>query len=96
MKRLQDKIKSLPTNRQKKIQARVEEQLVELRLADLREKRQIAQKDLAATLGLTKSAISQLEKRQQIGLETLLKYVIATGGRLEVRAVYPDETEVLL
>ena len=96
MKTLRAKIASLPEHRQARIAELAQEQLMQLHIAELREHRGIPQKDIAQTLGMTKSAVSQMEKRTQIGIETLLKYVIATGGRLEIRAIYPDKTETIL
>jgi hypothetical protein len=36
--------------------------------------------------------VSQIESRHDIYLSTLSAYVEALGGRLEVNAVFPDET----
>lgn len=96
MKHLRDKIAELPEDRQAHIAEMAQEQLMQLHIAELRQQRGVPAKEIAARLGMSKSAVSQMEKRTQIGLETLLKYVIATGGRLEIRAVYPDKTETIL
>jgi hypothetical protein len=42
-------------------------------------------------LHLDQGAVSRLEKRTDMYLSTLCRYVEATGGRL-VRAVYANET----
>lgn len=96
MKKFEDMLAELPKERRVNIEAMAKVELLKLHLAELRKKRAIKQLDIAKALGLTKSAISQLENRKQIGIETLMKYVMATGGRLEVRAVYQDETEILI
>ncbi len=66
------------------------EGLRKLRLGELREARGITQQRIAENLGVTKSAVCQIESREHIGLEVLMRYVLATGGKLEIKAVYPD------
>lgn len=40
---------------------------------------------------LKQSEISRLEKRSEVKLGTLRKYVGALGGHIEIRAVFPDK-----
>ena len=47
-------------------------------------------------MGLSQSALSELERRPNITLETLQRYIEALGGRLEIRAVFQEGTEELL
>jgi len=67
-----------------------------IRLNDLRKARHIMQADLASRLGIAQSEVSRIERRSDILLSTLAKFVAATGGRLEVRAVYPDNVEFMI
>ena len=64
-----------------------------LALADLREARGVTQAELAGALGVSQPNISKLEGKGDIRLSTLGGYVAALGGRLEVRAVFPDHPE---
>lgn len=64
-----------------------------LALADLRESLSVTQAELAGALGVSQPNVSKLEGKGDIRLSTLGAYVAALGGRLEVRAVFPDHPE---
>ncbi len=64
-----------------------------LGLADLRESLGITQAELAENLGVSQPNVSKLEGKDDIRLSTLGGYVAALGGRLEVRAVFPEHPE---
>ena len=66
--------------------------LAELELRDLREALQITQVALAKRLKTTQAAVSRLEKRPRMFIDTLGDYVEALGGKMEVRAVLPGRT----
>ena len=66
--------------------------LREMELRDLREALQITQVELAKKLKTTQAAVSRLEKRPGMLVNTLRDYVEALGGKIEVRAVLPDRT----
>jgi len=68
------------------------EDLAEMELRDLREALQVTQVELAKKLKTTQAAVSRLEKRPQMLVNTLRDYVEALGGKIEVRAVLPDAT----
>jgi transcriptional regulator with XRE-family HTH domain len=69
--------------------ARVEATKVGL-LSELRAERERSQVTVAEAMGTTQSAISRIERQEDIHLSTLRKYIGATGGRLRVIAEYPD------
>lgn len=52
------------------------------RLRELREARQISQEEMAARLGCTQSAISQIEKRGDLLMSTFTQYIEAVDGEL--------------
>lgn len=64
----------------------------EVRLADLRKHRKASQTTVAKRLAVSQSNISQLERGDDLKLSTLEGYIKALGGKLEVRAVFDDET----
>jgi DNA-binding Xre family transcriptional regulator len=64
----------------------------ELRLSDLRKHRKASQTTVAKRLEVSQSNISQLERSDDVRLSTLEGYIHALGGKLEVRAVFDDET----
>ena len=59
-------------------------------LAQMREERGATQGDVAAGLGTSQPNVSRIEHEEDIFLSTLRDYIGALGGRLEVRAVFPD------
>lgn len=70
--------------------AKAAEMLVEMTLAELRQQRGKTQVDVAQSLGIQQPNVAQLEKREDIYLSTLRKYVEVLGGRLELTAHFPD------
>jgi hypothetical protein len=56
----------------------------------LRQARQQTQIAVAQRLNIPQGAVSRMEKRSDLLLSTLREYVNALGGRLELRAVFPD------
>lgn len=64
----------------------------QIRLADLRRARSLTQVQLGEAMGKPQSTISRMEKQTDLYLSTLRRYVEAMGGRLEIRAVFPDAT----
>jgi transcriptional regulator with XRE-family HTH domain len=63
--------------------------LSELPLDELRAAQHLTQAEIAKKLDVSQASISQLESQADIYLSTLDRYVTATGGRLELRAVFP-------
>jgi len=64
----------------------------ELRLAAVRKKRKKSQDAVAKKLYVSQSNISQLERGGDPKLSTVAGYIDALGGRLEMVAVFDDET----
>lgn len=60
-------------------------------LAALRKARGLTQAQLTEELGLTQGEISRLERRENLHLATLARFIEATGGRLRITAVYDDD-----
>lgn len=67
-----------------------------LKLADLREQRGRTQREVAQTLATSQANVSRIEHEESPYLSTLKYYVAALGGRLEVRAVFPDGAVLLV
>lgn len=59
-------------------------------LGELRKARGILQTELGERLGIGQVAVSRMESRDNLLVSTLRNVVEAMGGRLEVRAVFPD------
>jgi transcriptional regulator with XRE-family HTH domain len=61
-----------------------------LALAELRNARGATQGEVARRLDVSQANISRIEHEENIFLSTLRDYIDALGGRLELRAVFPD------
>ena len=80
-------------SQERKAQIEKETQLLRMEydlLARLRKDRDLTQQELADILEIRQSAISKLEKQDDIMLQTLERYINALGGELEVVAKFPD------
>ena len=64
-------------------------------LANLRKDQELTQQELACILEIRQSAISTLEKQEDIMIQTLERYIKALGGELEIRARFPDREVTL-
>lgn len=73
-----------------KAAARKEELIRNLPLDELRAARRFTQQQLAETLEIDQSAVSKLERRTDMYITTLRKFVEAMGGSLEIYANFPD------
>jgi transcriptional regulator with XRE-family HTH domain len=70
--------------------ARVQQAIQDMPLAELRAARALTQEHLATLLGVQQAAISKLERRADMYVSTLSKVVEAMGGTLEIRAIFPE------
>lgn len=84
---------ALPAKRRGKIESRAAELAT---LKDLRQAVAQTQEELAATLGVGQDTISRLEKRSDMLLSTLRRYVEAMGGKLELVARFPDRPPLVI
>jgi transcriptional regulator with XRE-family HTH domain len=65
-------------------------------LAELRATRQVTQKQMADRLSISQPNISRLEHGTDLYLSTLVDYIEALGGNLELTAVFPEGRVSLL
>lgn len=92
-RKLDQIIAALPAKRRGKIEARAAELAT---LKDLRQAVARTQEELAATLGVGQDTISRLEKRSDMLLSTLRRYIEAMGGKLELVARFPDRPPLVI
>jgi predicted transcriptional regulator len=52
----------------------------------------MSQSSVAEELGTSRPNVSRIESEVDVRLSTLERYVEALGGRLEIHAVFDDET----
>jgi transcriptional regulator with XRE-family HTH domain len=83
--------------REARIQERItsESASINYSLAQLRKAREYTQARLAEVLRVPQNAVSKVEHRADVYLSTLRSYIEAMGGRLEIRAVFPDAEVVI-
>ena len=69
--------------------ARADAMIAEMALAELRKSFDVSQEDLAQMLEVTQASISKMESRSDLLVSTLVAYVEALGGELEILARFP-------
>jgi transcriptional regulator with XRE-family HTH domain len=92
-KNLNEVLAALPPKRRAKVEQRAGELST---LKDLRIAVERTQQDLAASLGVGQDTISRIERRSDLLLSTLRRYVQAMGGELDLVARFPNRPPVLL
>lgn len=96
-RRLEDLLAENFTEQERReIEDRAAGMLIELRLAELRKALDLTQESVAEALSRNQSAVAALEKRGDMLLSTLQRYVDALGGELEVLARFPERPTVRL
>jgi len=87
---LNEYLKQLPVSRRRKIEARAREiRAEELSLKELRKALRCSQETVAEILGVKQAEISKMERRTDMYLSTLRRYIEAMGGHLDLIASFP-------
>lgn len=73
-----------------RVETRVKRVLEEMPLQELREARQLTQQQLAEHMKSGQAAVSKLERRTDMYVSTLRRFIEAMGGELEIIAHFPD------
>lgn len=90
------KRKNLSEEQLARVRERVNLELLELTLRDLREQAGKTQTDLAELTEMTQAELSRFERRDDRKISTLRNYVEALGGELEVAAVFGNKRVTLV
>lgn len=61
----------------------------------MRKSRDLTQEEIADLMEIGQSAISKIETQEDILVRTLERYIRALGGKLEIRAKFPDHVVTL-
>ncbi len=94
---LAEELSGFSKERQESIEAKaVQIRQEEITLKHLCEKLGLSQAELAQRLEVQQSAISKLERRQNLELNTLRSVVNALGGTIEIIVRVPDKEPILL
>lgn len=65
----------------------------EFTLAELRKSFEFSQEELANALDVTQANISKIERRDDVQISTLVNYVRAVGGEVEILVHFPDKAK---
>lgn len=88
------KFRDLRARMSPEAQARAHEKarsmLAELPLCELRQARHFSQEQLAAELDVRQPAVAKIEKKTDMYISTLRRFIEAMGGTLEICAHFPE------
>ena len=82
--------KGFSAARKARVAARVSALKTEMALHELRQARERSQEDLARELGVGQPAVAKLERRADMNVSNLRRYIEALGGSLEITARFPE------
>src|SRR5256885_6740352 len=82
----------MPKLARERARARTQAMAAELTLAELRKAFDVSQEELAEILDVKQANVSKIERREDMRLSTLVTYVRAMGGDLEIIARFPNRT----
>lgn len=80
----------LSPERQESIARKVETLREEMTLAELRQARELTQETLSETLHVGQAAVAKMEKRTDMYVGNLRRFVEAMGGELDIVARFPE------
>jgi len=88
------KFKDLRSKMSPESQVRMQEKtalmLKEMPLSELRQARKFSQEQLANILDVKQPAVAKIEKRTDMYITTLRRFIEAMGGNLEIKAHFPE------
>ena len=76
--------------RRDKIEKMTKDMLAEMPMHELRRARQLSQEQLADVLDIKQGSVSKLERRTDLYISTLRRYIEAMGGELTLQARFPE------
>lgn len=89
-KKFETLLNDLDADRRARIRARTDELLAALPLNELRKARELSQEEMADLLDVNQATVSKMERRTDMYLSTMRRFVRAMGGELEIRARFPE------
>ncbi len=89
-KKFRDLRKAMSPGAQARSRAKAKAMKATLPLAELRQARLFSQEQLAAELEVKQPAVAKIEKKTDMYISTLRRFIEAMGGQLEIRAHFPD------
>jgi transcriptional regulator with XRE-family HTH domain len=89
-RRFSELTKSLARDRKARVGAKARALKAQMPLAELRQARERSQKELARALKVGQPAVAKLEKRADMYVSNLRRYIAALGGSLEITARFHE------
>lgn len=89
-KKFQNLRNKMSRDRRDKIDAMTKGLLAEMPMHELRRARQLSQEQLAEMLKIRQGSVSKLERRTDLYISTLRRYIEAMGGELTLQARFPE------
>ena len=89
-KQFRDLRKTMSPEAQKRSHAKALSMMENLPLAELRQARHYSQEQLAVELQVKQPAVAKLEKKADMYISTLRRFIEAMGGELDIRAHFPE------
>ena len=80
----------IPPEQKARIEKKARKILEEMSLNDIRLSRRCSQNELADLLEIRQASVSKLERRNDIHVSSLRKYIEALGGKLVIQAEFPE------
>lgn len=88
-------VKDFKPERRARVAAKAAQLREAMTLEGLRKVRALSQEEVAKTLAVGQSAVAKLEKRADMHVSNLRRYIEALGGTLEITARFPEASVVL-
>ena len=89
-KQFKDLRKKMSAEAQAEVHQRALEMLQQLALAELRQAQHLSQEELAKVLNIQQPAVAKIEKKVDMHISTLKRFIEALGGELEIKALFRD------
>ena len=89
-KQWKDLMATMPPARRVRVAKLTQELKGEMPLQELRRARQHTQETLAEALNVGQAEVSKIERRTDLYVSTLRRYIEARGGALDIVARFPD------
>jgi len=93
--RFNELTKSFTPQRRARVAAKAAALRETMTLEELRKARSLSQEEVAEALAVGQPAVAKLEKRADMHVSNLRRYVEALGGTLEITAHFADATVVI-
>lgn len=89
-KKFQDLRKKMAPSARARADKLTKQMLAEMPLQELRQALALSQEDLARTLRVEQATVSKMERRTDMYISTLRRFIEAMGGELEITAKFRD------